>query len=296
MTNMRQTPASRPLSRRPRAAALAMAMLLGALATGCSLVQALYNRVDWLVGHELARYVELDAAQQRLFHSGIGELWSWHRRVELPAYARDLRELAQASAQPLDQAQAEGYAQRYVDVWFRVLRHGQPATCALLATLSDSQVQDVMDEAQKDLDRYQRSYIRPGEARVREDSERKQLKTLQRWLGPVDPAQRELLHRWAFERPFLPPAWLDYRRAWRQQLGEVLAARRDPQFCERFGTLMLDPAARMPETLRRQSQDNQRAWATLLSQLSATLTDPQRAHLRDQLLALAGDFDRLGAQ
>lgn len=247
------------------------------------------------MGREVSRYVDMTDDQEQQFDRALAELWTWHRHTELPQYASDLRELAQRADQPLTVEEARAYTQRYVDIWFRILRQGLPASCALLATLSDQQVEEVLAETQRDLDKYARKNVTPGEAKVRQTAEKKQLKTLRRWLGALSNEQRELLHRWAMERVYLTPAWLEYRKAWRAEFAQMLAARHQPEACTRLETLVVDPGAMMAQELKDQSELNQQQWAAFLAQLTQTLSEPQRAHLRRELLEFAQDFEELAA-
>ena len=297
VNNCVSNPSWRPPGRSARRAAQCAALVLALLTlAGCSLLGIIYNRLDWAVGNELSRYVDLDDEQERLFEREFAALWAWHRSTELPAYARDLRALAAAADRPLTTDVVDAYSQRYLDLWVRVVRQGQAPICALLATLSDEQVGEMLDEAGEDLEKFERKYVRPGEAAVRRNAERDQVRVIRRWTGPLDKQQRLLVTHWALQRPYVSPAWLEYRRGWVAQFGKVLASRSEPGFCERFAPLVQDPGEQMPAALRELSDRNRQTWVQLLIDLSRTLSDKQRRHVKNKILEFAQDFEDLSAQ
>src|SRR5690349_19246015 len=52
-----------------------------------------YDHADWLLQRMASRYVDFDAGQARVMHTGFSNLHAWHRGRELPLYA-DMMESA----------------------------------------------------------------------------------------------------------------------------------------------------------------------------------------------------------
>jgi hypothetical protein len=76
-----------------RTGAWLLAVLALLLATGCSSgVRIGYNQAETLVGWTLSDYVEFEPHQRDLFGQKFRALHDWHRREQLPEYARLLRE------------------------------------------------------------------------------------------------------------------------------------------------------------------------------------------------------------
>ena len=76
-----------------RTGAWLLAVLALLLATGCSSgVRIGYNQAEMLVGWTLSDYVEFEPHQRDLFGQKFRALHDWHRREQLPEYARLLRE------------------------------------------------------------------------------------------------------------------------------------------------------------------------------------------------------------
>jgi len=73
---------------------LALAIVLAASMSACSMVRIGYELVPWYTARHLDSYWQLDAVQSSFARERIDELWQWHRSSELPELARWLRQLS----------------------------------------------------------------------------------------------------------------------------------------------------------------------------------------------------------
>jgi len=68
---------------------LVLALLLG----GCSMLRVGYSQLDTVAGWMAHDYFELEPAQRDAFNRSFQRLHQWHRREQLPDYARFFGEL-----------------------------------------------------------------------------------------------------------------------------------------------------------------------------------------------------------
>lgn len=273
---------------------IAAVLLLG---TACSAPRLAYERLDWLASWQLSKYTKLDAGQQRRFDTDFKALWVWHRQTELLRYASDLRELAQASQRPVNTALLTAWAQRGDAHWQRLLIKLAPAACAQLTALSEAQVSSLLRRVDRDIAARADELVKPDEAVVRKQAERRLHKSLKRWLGDLNDEQRGRVARWSAERELTYAAWLDQRRLWRSHWAEVLARRHSSAFCTQAQALFAHSAQSSGGGALFTRYDGNRAgWLMFLVQISATLNSAQRQHLRQELLDLAEDFESLAAK
>lgn len=278
----------------PRRFRWLLAITLLPLLAGCSLAQFAYNRLDLLARWELSDYVDLDKSQRAVFDREFRRLWDWHRRNELPLYVTVLRMLAEGDSLA-DRAALETVSSLYRERGEAVMRNAAPIFCALGPMLSDRQVAELVETLEARTAEYASEYVEPPVERQRKDTERELRKQLDRWFGTLTAEQRQLIRTWVAERELSAEAWLAYRRNWNHAFAAVLEERQAPEYCERVTTLIVDG-----DTLRTPEQNeifarNREQWLDLFERLGPTLTPAQRSHVRERMLALAEDFERLAA-
>lgn len=276
---------------------LARAWLTAGLAlalAGCSTVRLAYNHFDWIADWIVGDYVEWSDSQQGLFDARFDALWRWHRDTQLPAYARDLRELAAALDRPLSREQVEDYLGRANRHWRRTLDQALPPTTELLKSLSDAQVETLLAR----IEREQREAVRKERKRTPEEARRKMARDMQRqtrrWVGALSDAQAQRIAAWADQRNTAPAArWDAYSQAWLRAFGEALHARAAPDFVTRLKSLLTDPQLAGFEDLKTAAAADREQWISLMLDLDGSLDARQRRHLQSRLTGLAEDFEAL---
>lgn len=237
----------------------------------------------------------LGPQQQRRFDADFAELWNWHRDSELPRYARDLRALARAAGQPLTPTEVGNWSRLIDTHWNDVVSKLAPRACAQLAAVDDAQVASTLKRVDRNIAKDTDELVTPPEAIVRADRERLIVRALERWLGELEPAQRSSVERWNMRRELTYGAWLDERRLWRARFAKALAARRSAAFCGELEKLFRRPGTGSAGELRTRFDMDRGRWVVLLAELSTTLSDRQREHLRAELLELGAELDALSA-
>lgn len=268
---------------------VALAVLLLGAVSACTAPRLAYEQLDWLASWQLSRYVELDARQQRFYDAEFDKLWRWHRAEELPAYAEDLRRVAQGAARAATPDEIRGWAERAQAHSRRVLERALPSGCVLIASFSEAQRESVLQGIDRRIAEAQKKYLDPPEAARQKQSAQRLRRSLERWIGRLEPEQLAMAQAWNLSRSGRHAEWLTERRAWREQFAELLSRRTEPGFCPALGALLLptDP----DEALTR--RPGAQSWFEFLSRLSATLSPSQREHLRDAILSLVEDAEAL---
>ena len=275
---------------------LALSLLLGAvLTTACTAPKLAYNRLDWLASWYVGKYVSFSAEQKQGFDADVEQLWVWHRREQLTLYARDLRELAQVSQQPLSSAALAVWVGRADAHWNRLVVKLAPAACAEMATFSAAQIASTLQRLDRNIARDAKQFTAPPVAVIRRESEQRLSRSLRYWLGDLDKSQRQRMEQWNAQRELTYADWLDHRRLWRSHFAQVLAVRKSTAFCGQLQQLFI--TTNQAEQGLGSRYDGDRAQLLdFLAQFSATLSPQQRKHLRKELLELAAEFESLAAE
>lgn len=270
---------------------IARLLLLALLLASCAAPQIAYQKLDWLASWKVGQYVELDDAQERTFETDFRALWNWHRATELGGYGQDLRELAQATQQPMDREAVRSWALRAEAHSQRVLERAIDPACGLLSSFDDDQRDSVLQRIAHNIDEDAEEYLDASEPEIRKQAHKRMRKSLERWVGELDDRQEAMLDAWSQTRPQRYRQWIEERRQWRERLAQVLDRRAEPDFCDRLQTLVLHPREEQDGDLVNEASAG--AWIDFLAAFSATLDEDQREHLRDELVGLATDFEAL---
>jgi hypothetical protein len=263
-----------------------------ALLAACSATKLAYNRLDWLAAWEVGKFIDLEGPSKARFRDGFATLWQWHRATQLSAYARDLRELADAAQGPLTRAQIEDYVVRANEHGERLFDEVLPPAAAVLRALDDAQVAGMLEKMTEQRDEDAGEDAR----RTPEDRVRSASRGLRRWFGSQSDAQAALLREWVAARRDDPELWQRYGRQWATAFERTLATRAEPDFEIRLRTVFRDPQLPDSAATRELRAHNRAAYVDLLARLAPTLSAAQRQHLRKKLLALAEDLEHLAAQ
>lgn len=269
--------------------------LLGALsATGCSGVKVVYGQLDVLVPWYLRDYVELDPGQRSQLQHSVETLLAWHRESEIGRYAAFFHELAADTASPLPPGRLEAARQELEAFWDDIGRRVAPDAAALLSTLSDAQVESLLERMAREDDELAReSAGRSPEQRAARRG-KSLTRQVERWTGRLDASQRSLVVDCARDLRGDTAGWLASRAAWRAALREALARRADVEgLAASLERLFADGEDFWTPSYRDHFRADRQRVLGLLEDLDRTLTPQQRSHLRDRLERWALDLDAI---
>lgn len=289
--------------RLPRLCGLQFGLLPGLLLllSGCSAgTRFAYNHLDTIAAWQLSDFVELDPAQKAAHQTSFQSIWDWHRQTQLPAYARDLREIAEAVEKSPPGPEAADA------MLVKIERHGEvlgrrivDGIAPLLPTLSDAQAAGIIEQQRKDIEKQER--VRADE--TPDQRHQRYLRgvagSFDYWIGELNASQKNAADRvWAEGLATRPTA--AQRRQIRlddlQRLADLLAARHAPDFGKRLRKFFDDDDPQQQATERGRAEASAQArQRQLIVDVLTTLDARQRRKLRARLLTLAEDCEALAA-
>ena len=275
---------------------LIVLMALAALAAGCASPGFVYQRLDTFLGWRLNDYVTLTTEQRAQYKLQFKELWLWHRREQLPAYATDMRDAAAALDRSVTAADVGLFVERFRTHWQDLMARTVPGLCPTVQSLNEAQTRQILEEVDDGTERYQREAVKPPIKQRRRESEKQMNKWIRRWSGPLNERQRALVREWAQQRRDTSTHWLDYRKSWRARFDIALQDRGKSARCEMFEPLFVKPAALRNDALAEAMDHNEKLWQQLIADIVAAATPEQIAHAQRHLREFAGDLDELANQ
>lgn len=271
---------------------LSILLIITTLAA-CSGTRLVYERLDWYAKWRAKEYLSFTPQQSTLFKQRFDHLWRWHRQQELPRYAQDFREIAEALNKKAGVTDVERYTQRFRGHWERALARTVVDFCPLTKSLDQEQVREILKAIEKDNREYAQEYAEPPANERRKIQEKRAEKWIKRWAGSITPTQKKIVQRWAGERRDTASRWVDYRKGWRLELERALNQRVAAVRCEPLEPLFVSPMQMRDETLTRDMVHNEALWRRFSVKIISSLTNTQRLHAQKELRNLARQFDEL---
>ncbi|RPI12436.1 MAG: hypothetical protein EHM60_11920 [Lysobacterales bacterium] len=261
--------------------------------TGCGL-GLVYPRLDTVVGFYLEGLVTLEPEQSAELKRILAGNLEWHRRSELGDYSAFLREVAATVGRGSGREDWLAATRRTEQYWREVFEQAAPGYARLAATFTDAQVRELLESLERADEKERREYASRSPAERDTRREKSMRRAIERFTGPLTPAQRELLRKHVAASPSFVPEWLENRRVWREALADALEHRgAGAAFASRMQVLVARPDELWTPEYRAAVARRRDGLVDLMAGLDATLTPAQRAAAQRELLALADEVQDL---
>ncbi|MCI0994869.1 DUF6279 family lipoprotein [Pseudomonas corrugata] len=280
------------MSRRLTRTVTFIAFLL--LLTACTRIGLAYRNLDLIIPWTLNDYLEINGEQKDWFNERLKEHLSWHCTTQLPGYLDWLDRLK--TMVQTDQVTDEALQQRTEEAKAAIAetaREITPSAIELLQGLNDEQVDDMDAAFTKDQRKRQQEYLKPSlQQQIQERSERME-KRLNDWLGPLNIAQRQRVVAWSTALGDQNQQWIANRAHWQNQFSAAVAQRHAPDFPKRIEQLLVNRESLWTPAYREAYNNTEAQARSLLVDLMADSTPPQRERLLKKIDGVKKDFSDL---
>jgi hypothetical protein len=254
----------------------------------CAKLAGMLGLTPWYLERRItAELPALRAEQRQQLKAEINRYWQWNRAKMMPEYSKALRGIAEqlTSTAGLDVERAgEGLSRLYADTLEPAFK---PST-QLLRSFDTAQI-DALEKKQKESQAKKREQYLGDPAAALERRQKRLLKTLQDWAGPLNAGQQQRLRELVQGFPMPYEAWLKDRE--RREAALIQALRQKRSEAEVEALLRANWRSSGKEKgafewdekgLRRHSKD-----------IVELLTPAQKAHLAGKLVEVAVKMDDL---
>ncbi len=253
------------------------------LLVGCT-TQLIYRNLDWFLLDYVDDYVELSSAQQQMVSASVERLSRWHRATQIPQYVAHIDELLVMDPKTFsldDFYQQRGKVLGHVQ---RLASQAKPDIERLVASLSDQQVDEIMNAVRERHAKFKHKFARYSDQKLRQYYRDKVADNLEDWLGELTVEQLALLAQWQRQLVVTFPEWVDQQTRMRVELKNALSQRAEPDvFSQQFDTWLFTPDASFSDDLQSKSAINQQLTAKYLVAIIQVMTPKQLKHARAEL-------------
>lgn len=274
-----------------------MRLLLAAgllLLAGCSAIQFSYNNAEGLIRLAAWDYLDLEHEQVDAFKLRIARYMDWHRREEMPVYARLAGEAHDRFSRAVS-AENVAWAVAELRSHYRLAAaRAAQETAPVLATLSESQIAVMEKKLARSNTKYEKEFVSGDENKRVKARLKRMLSTIEDFTGDLSPAQVARIERFIRAHPRSGEVRLTERRRWQKEMVAQIRATREPAaLAARLVPVFSDPDRGRPEDYMRETRRWEADLAQMLVELAATLNPEQRQRALDRLAGYANDFREL---
>ncbi|WLH67106.1 DUF6279 family lipoprotein [Pseudomonas sp. FP2309] len=273
---------------------LVVLLTLSLVLAGCNRVGLAYRNLDVIIPWTLNDYLDMNAGQKSWFNDTLKEHLAWHCTTQLPGYLDWLDRLQQmVDDNQVTDAALQTRTQEAKHAIAEVAREITPSAVELLQGLDDEQVQAMSDALAKDLRKRQDDYLKPPLAQqIRERAERMN-KRLDSWMGPLSASQQQRVAAWSDALGEQNTEWIGNRAHWQAQFIEAVQQRHSADFPQKMQQLLVDRESLWTPEYRAAYARTESAARSLLVDVMAESTEPQRQKLIQKIDKVRNDFQAL---
>ena len=286
-----------------RIAILLLAALAFAACSSATFTRLAYNNaalaysnlgpmLTWIVDD----YVDLDGSREDWVRVRIDRVLAWHRTEELPRYRTLLETMLAKSARAFEPGDIASHQGELRAAYHRLVAQVIPDTAEFISTLEAAEVEQMERKFAEDNRRFVRESVKGTPEERLERRVGRFLGHLESWVGKLTAEQKALVVSRYPELRDVSEELLGERRFRQSELLALIRSRPTrPALEAGLRRLFIDTDSwRRPEyAAKLRARDEQ--LHMLISDLSATLTPTQRAHLQNRIRRFLGDITTLTA-
>jgi hypothetical protein len=266
---------------------------LAALVCGCSTLRFAYENADAYVRWKAGNYLDVQGDDAEELDDRIDEFHAWHRKNELPKYAKLVHEASQRFADGLSRPDLIwGYDSVRAQAR-ESLRKAAELAAPLLDRLTPQQMAQIERRIAEENRQFYRNNLRGAERERRRKRAKYAVDRLEDWVGKLSQAQIARVREYAERAPMLEALRdQDRKRLQREVMAIIRAREAQKRLPERIASWERgrDPGfVAALETWREQ-------YFAMVVDVDRTLTPEQRTRAMSHLRRYAEDFEALAAR
>ncbi|SCX05711.1 hypothetical protein SAMN03159437_00623 [Pseudomonas sp. NFACC25] len=273
---------------------LVVFLTLSLVLAGCNRVGLAYRNLDVIIPWTLNDYLDMNAGQKSWFNDKLKDHLAWHCTTQLPGYLDWLDRLqAMVESNQVTDAALQTRTVEAKQAIAEVAREITPSAIELLQGLDDQQVNDMNDALAKDLRKRQDEYLKPQLAKQIQDRAERMSKRLDAWMGPLSDSQKNRVMAWSISLGEQNEQWIGNRAHWQAQFIDAVQQRHSADFPQKIQQLLVDRESLWTPEYRAAYAQTEAAARSLIIDIMADSSVPQRLKLTQKIDKVRSDFQAL---
>jgi len=181
--------------------------------------------------------------------------------------------------------------------WQDLVRHISPDIAKILASASEEQIKELIENLENRSQRFKENYINLPAEELRLKKLKRMRRFLRYWVGDLNSRQENIIERWSYDLKIIGPARLEYIDQWRERFKKILENRRnEAQFAEALKNSLLFRRKEWPVDFKQKAAYNRDLTKRVFLELDRNMSNKQRQRFIEKLESLAEELDTLAKE
>jgi hypothetical protein len=176
-------------------------VLIVSLMAGCSTARLAYSNGATLSYWWLDKYVAFDSRQSPFVKTELANLFSWHRKTQLPEYVQFLKRAQTRAQKPASEAELRNDYDYFKKHMLVLTDRALPVLAELALSLSPDQIDHIQKKFAENDDDYRKSHLRGNVEKRQRHRYKKALQQAENWFGGFTPDQERQIRAISDARP-----------------------------------------------------------------------------------------------
>ncbi|RUO22414.1 hypothetical protein CWE08_04330 [Aliidiomarina iranensis] len=277
---------------------LLIIILLSLLLTSCSSRQLGYRYAETLISWQAGNYVSLTDSQDELLRAESQRFLQWHAEQHMPQYYATLSDIyRQLQRSEMGAEDLANYSEELATFWVQIRNELIPPSVALLQSLDDEQVAELLGNMQERLQEQEEELaqvdaeIAAGNASYAQERRAERfLNSFRDYAGRPSSEQEALIQEWSLQTSSLDAQWYAYQVAWHEAFVAALEQRKSSDFAVILGDIYLNPEQFRSAEMQENLALNRTRTVQLMVALEQSLSPRQRERILRRVDRLRRDL------
>ena len=262
---------------------VAIMLVACTLLSACGTKMA-YGYLDWAIQWKIRGLVPLTSEQKQQTKLASVAFHQWHQSTQLSQYADYLESLkALLEKGPVTEKIIHAETDKVQLLLDQSLRFALPSILQLSQSLTDKQVDELLESFKEDREEYRNENVDISEDKKYQNRYKELRSHIKPWFGRLDKKQRELIHLWSRSLKPYETYNVKIKANWEEDLRLALEKREDLAELEKsIKPLLSTETDSWEPEIEAVFDYNQHLTLELLAELVNNLSDKQKEHMFDK--------------
>ena len=257
----------------------------------CSTTKVAYNFANVWVVNWFESYFNFRESQRVELEKKLDQFFDWHRKSELPKIVLFLEDFKVRHKDGFDKDDINWVKSELNLFWQRILINAEKDIASFLLTVDDSQIFDMNKKFQEKEDGTLTEQSKMSLAELNQNILERTYKSLENWLGDLEPSQKEKIEIWTQTDPYWVIVKLKNREKFQSDLIELLRSK--DTLKQNIHSWISNPESHWTDEYKAIINTKIKEWEIITIRIDSIILPRQRKHVAEKVEDIILDLKEL---